>query len=305
MSCHKLLIACASGLLIATPAVLAVQDSRLRRLRGSGDGDWGDSEVKLCTFDAKDGFDRAVKVFADDSDNSRYASFARPGYIEDEGFIESMVKCKGAVPESCRGSDSGCSACPCDPDLKHNPYGNYQRRMLELLTPRCNAAGRNQTNGPFRVLLVGLGGGALAQYVENRCPSGTEVEAIEYDGRMIEAATRFFGLHPQAGILEVIQGEGGAVVAARAKEGKKYDVVLIDVFAGGPKVPETCRSAEFVGNLGRILTSSGVALHNINVEYEATLPLYEKAFGRGRVSGETLTGNGELPSHLIVAKVAP
>lgn len=297
--------------LTVTPALAARASflQQLRRKRDTGGGDWGedDDEVPLCTFGTQKGFDRAVKIFAEESENTRYVSFKREGYMTDDGFIESMIKCENELPKSClvkneRSTVTDCAACPCKPDLHHSPYGNYQKRILELLTPQCQSP-RNNTDGvPFQVLLIGLGGGSLAQYIQSQCPQGTRLEAVEYDPRMIEAATHFFGLQPQQGLLEVKQGEGGAVVAAHAKEKRTYDVVIVDVFAGGPKVPASCRSAGFVDNIRRILRRSGMVLHNIKVDYQATLPIYKKRFGTNAVNGESLVGNGELPSHLIVAK---
>lgn len=243
-----------------------------------------------------------VKIFADPSDNTRYVSFAREGFASDDGFIESMVKCQGKISNSClRKSSGNCVECPCEPDLSHSPFGNYQLRMLKLLVPQCQTHATDPGKESFRVLLVGLGGGALAQYVLAQCPRGTIVEAVEYDPRMVEAATRFFGFHPQPGALEVAQGDGGAIVAARAEKGMTYNAVLVDAYGGGPHVPESCRSATFIKGLWHILRKNGTVLQNIKVDYATTLPLYEKGFGSNSVKGEELSGNGEMPSHLIVA----
>lgn len=297
--------ACVFGLLLLSPKLaLASSPSFLQFGRGRrGSGDWDDTEVKLCTFGAGDGSDRLVKVFADTSDNTRYVSFAREGFASDDGFIESMVKCKGTLSKSCLNQiPSECVQCSCEPDLSQGPYGNYQARMLKLIVPQCMSHARKPATGqePFRVLLVGLGGGALAQYVLGQCPRGTVVEAVEYDPRMIEAATRFFGLRPQPGVLEVVQGDGGNIVSARAQKGQTYNAVLVDAYEGGPHVPESCRNAAFVKSLWHILKQNGTVLHNIKVDYEAALPLYKSGFGSSSVRGEDLSGNGELPSHLII-----
>lgn len=266
------------------------------RLQTRSHGDWDETEVKLFTFDTESGFDRTVKVFADSEDNTRYVQFGRPGYIDD-GFIESMVKCKGTLPKSCLDKSPG-STCPCELDLKHTPYGLYQKHMLELLAPYCSAS-----ESKHRILLVGLGGGALAQHIQGRCSQTTEVDAVEYDPRMIKAASQFFGLRPTPGKLTVSQGDGGAVVAARAKAGQRYDVVLVDAFAGGPHVPESCRNTTFINNLHRLLKPGGLVVHNIKVDYQQAFPLYQSSFGNSAVSTVELRGGGELPSQLIVAKM--
>lgn len=273
-------------------------------------GKASDTAVELCTFGAGKGFDSSIKIFADESDNSRYVSFAS---ATDDGFIESMQKCKGSMPDTCKkknatSSPSGCAACPCELDLSHRPFGNYQRRMLALLEPRCQKKS-------FRVLLVGLGGGALVQYILGKCAQGTVVEAVEYDPRMIEVATRFFGLHASQDVYKVEQGDGGAVVADHVAQSKTFDMVLVDAFAGGSHVPPTCRDAKFVGNIRRMIKKGGVAVanmagptyHNLagTDDYKTTLPLYEKQFGKSSTKLEELTGNMEFLSRLIVAHVPP
>lgn len=290
---------------LVSTSVSASPLSFLQRTRGSRSvGDWDETEEKLCTLSAPSGSDRLVKVFADTSDNTRYVQFAREGHISDDGFVESMVKCKGSTAGSClqTSSSDGCASCPCDLDLGHPPYGNYQTRMLQLLVPRCQSPRTGSGKDPFRVLLVGLGGGTLAEYVLDRCPAGTVVEAVEYDPRMIEVATRFFGLRPQPGRLEIEQNDGGAAVAARAKAGQTYDFVLVDAYDGGPHVPESCRNATFVKNVRHILRSNGTVLHNIKVDYDNTLPLYKMGFGSTAVKSEDLSGHDETLSYLIVAE---
>jgi len=285
--------------------------SHLSFLQHRGLGDWGedDTEQKLCTFQPPSGSDRLIKVFADTSDNTRYVQFAREGYISDDGYVETMVKCKGPIAASCLQKSSSsapgsCVSCPCEFDSSHPPYGNYQVRMLALLVPQCQAHNGVDGKEPFRVLIVGLGGGALAQYVLDRCPSGTVVEAVEYDARMIEVATQFFGLRLESGRFEVDQGDGGAIVADRAKAKQSYNFVLVDAYEGGPHVPESCRNAKFVQDVRHILRPNGTALHNIKVDYEAALPLYKTEFGDVSVRGEDLSGHDETLSHLIVAKAS-
>jgi len=313
---------CCVGLLLAfTPTLVATQTSFLQQNRRQqagalrSSGDWDEGEVRLCTFGAKAESDNPIKVFADTEENTRHVSFAREGFATDDGFVESMQKCKGPFPDICKqkntnGTSSGCASCPCELDTTQPAYGNYQRRMLELLVPQCQAASAKEA---FHVLLVGLGGGALVQYILGQCPKGTVVEAIEYDPRMIEIATRFFGLTASASVFKTATGDGGAVVAAHVKEGRTYNMVLVDAFAGGSHVPESCRDAAFTGNLHHILRKGGSVLHNMagptygNLagpdDYKTTVPHYEESFGKSFVKLETLTGNLEFPSHLIVAQV--
>lgn len=306
-----------SVFLLAVPSPwAAVQSSFLQRGRVlRAVGDW-DESFRLCTFGAGPGSDNLIKVFADEAENTRYVSFAVEGHATEDGFIESMQKCKGVLSETCKHRKKGstpkdCAACPCELDLEHEPFGNYQRRMLELIEPRCKASGKE----PFRVFLVGLGGGALVQHILGQCPKGTVVEAVEYDPRMIEIATRFFGLNPSPGAFKVEKGDGGAAVAAHAAKGDTYDMVLVDAFAGGSHVPESCRNTAFVSNVQRMLRKGGTVLANMagptynnlagTGDHKITLPIYKKSFGDKSVDLETLKGGMEFPSYLIVAHAAP
>lgn len=292
---------------------------------GETEADW-QTEVKLCTLKSPSGSDHAVRVFADKSENTRYVMIGhKEGLNSDDSFIETMVKCKGEFPQTCLRNATGnvpdgCRACPCDPDLEHSPFGNYQRHMLKLLKPLCQSPTKETDRSPFRVLLIGLGGGALVQYVLDQCPQGTIVEVAEYDARMIEVANRFFNLQSRTDVVKMVQGDGGALVATRASEGKTYDAVIVDAFKGGSRVPESCRSAQFINNVRRILRGRGTVVHNFatssgdlqrllhglgSVDFEATLPLYRKGFGDKFVRIEKLKGGGEFPSHLVVATRAP
>lgn len=303
--------------LASIPLLQAAEKSFLQRrwLHRSAKGDWDESEVKLCTFSGEDDSDMNIKIFADEIENTRYVSFAREGSMSDDGFIESMQKCKGSLAESCKqpiatSTPKDCAACPCELDLEHEPFGNYQRRILELVTPKCQAAQKNKE--PFRVLLVGLGGGALVQYVLGSCPQGTIVEAVEYDRRMIQISKQFFGLNAGANVFSVEQGDGGAVVASHAEKGKTFDMILVDAFAGGSHVPKSCQNKKFVTNLQRLLKKGGTAIQNLagptlgNLEgpddYKTAFPLYKKVFGESAAKMEELTGNMEFPARLIVAQ---
>lgn len=275
-------------------------------------GDIGDS-LPFCVLPPQPGFDLPVNVFADAVDNQRSVSFGNRGTGDGDGsmYIESMVKCAGSMPESCGvpfrnvsgpdGSPPACVECPCKEDEEHESsiYGNYQRKMIETVVPRCK---RNSGGDPFRVLLIGLGGGALPQHILSRCPAqSASVEAVEYDPRMIEVATRFFGLHLESGVSEVQRADGGQAVAERALTGKKYDAVLVDAFAGGPHVPESCRNAVFVANLRKILSPNGFVLHNIEADTDGTVAVYEKGFGSENVNVQHFSGNGEISGEMIVA----
>lgn len=296
---------------------LRAHGGRRNGARATRAGDEPDQHP-FCVLPKQPGFDLPVNVFADPAENTRYVSFGYNGMTDGDGYVETMVKCTGSLPAGACGTrnstalghdgsggqtssetECGSVSCPCEFDLNHTAYGNYQNAMLKYLTPECQ---KSERPGPYRILLIGLGGGALPQHILHACPtSQTQLETVEYDPRMIEVATRFFGLQVQPGVSEVTQGDGGEIVAQRAREGAKFDMILVDAFAGGPHVPESCRNEKFLRNAKTLLNGSGMMIHNIETDVDGTLPTYKKIFGEDNVQDVTLSGNGELPSRLIVA----
>lgn len=67
------------------------------------------------------------------------------------------------------------------------------------------------------VLLVGLGGGALAQFLRDFVPNVT-VEAVELDPTVLEVATEWFGFRPDDRLTVTI-GDGLERISALEKEG--------------------------------------------------------------------------------------
>lgn len=253
----------------------------------------------LCTLSAQANFSNAVKVYANRFDNSRMLAFEGDGLA-----AETNVQCKGAMPDSCSSTktklDQSCDdvICPCEPVVNLN-FG-YMKRMVKTLLPMCLDTPAEGEKRRFRVLLIGLGGGALPEYILAKCPDGTEVESVEYDPRVIDVATRFFGLNPKPVTNRIEQGEGGEAVRTRAMRSEQYDVVLVDAFESA-RVPASCRSKEFIENLRWILRPGGVVMQNIlSADHRMTLPIYRQIFGAESVNTEDFDAGF---AHLIRAEL--
>lgn len=67
------------------------------------------------------------------------------------------------------------------------------------------------------MLLVGLGGGGLAQFLRNFVPNVT-VEAVELDPVVLEVATEWFGFRPDDRLTVTI-GDGLERIGALEREG--------------------------------------------------------------------------------------
>lgn len=69
------------------------------------------------------------------------------------------------------------------------------------------------------MLLVGLGGGGLAQFLRNFVPNVT-VEAVELDPVVLEVATEWFGFRPDDRLTVTI-GDGLERIGALEREGEE------------------------------------------------------------------------------------
>lgn len=194
--------------------------------------------------------------------------------------------------------------------------------MAESVTERCHSANRDRGVAPFRVLLLGLGGGELATHVVKSCgrPDGTAVQldAVELDSRLPALASRYFGLPPS---IHVTVGDAFPVVKALQKnveqdallaDQRLYDVLLVDCFSTGGVTPEHCRSGDFVRILRSLLRGGGVVLHHlwhmdeqhpeVAGNFDETVSTYREAFQCKGCAVEVRPLNG--PDSLVVASNA-
>lgn len=310
-------------LLVNAPYFGAVQGLRNRRknqhqslaartaLSGAGTFD-----RPVCAYGARDGFKGSVSVYVDQEQNLRYLTFD-----DDTTGSQTEVKCKGQVPASCApdtvaapppgvnatpvpARDCSTVDCPCDRDNEANLDFSYMTSMMTDISPMCEVRSEfNQAEqGPLRVLLVGLGGGALGSYMLAHCPKDSvHLETVEYDPRVMEIAENFFGFKVMPGVSEVENSDGGAAMAKRASSGEKntYDAVLVDCFMGGGKVPDSCKNQDFITNVKEILKPSGKLIQQIwSPQYEKVIKDYQKSFGEDSVEGRDIEFG---VNHLIVA----
>mmetsp|Transcript_31960 Transcript_31960/g.72931 ORF Transcript_31960/g.72931 Transcript_31960/m.72931 type:complete len:298 (-) Transcript_31960:19-912(-) len=226
-----------------------------------------------------------VTVIANDA-NERLLRF------QDECATESRVHCEGNLPLEAGTCDGNCRECPCQFDASKGLSANYMQTMFQQLAPVCSNAGSS------RILMIGLGGGELPQYLLKHC-SQMSVEAVELNPAVIDAARRFFGLtaaeaaeeNAENPRLVVEHGDAEAAVRGRLQKSLhgQYDAVLIDCFAGHGDVPETCRSERLAEGVRGLLKPGGLLLQNIwdfspnhpevAQAFSNTVGLYSKVFG--------------------------
>lgn len=258
-----------------------------------------DDTMPYCVFGGQGHSNSTVQVFVG-KDNTRSLAFG-----SDDIGTQTQTKCKGDAPESCvdirlnkLADVPSCDSlsCPCEPDMSTLDFG-YMVKMMDTTVPLCQEASHD-----FKALLIGLGGAALPEYMLQHCPKGTAVESVEYDSRVIRAATNFFGLHLVPGTNEVESNDGGAAVQERAEQGRKYDVVLVDAFESSGHVPDSCRDQAFAQNIYKILKPGGTFIQQVwKPQLDSTLATYQGVFGKDN----SVAQDAELQvSWLIVSTVA-
>ncbi len=109
-----------------------------------------------------------------------------------------------------------------------------------------------------RVLVLGMGGGGSIRATRLSAPDA-EFDAVEIDGRVAEAAGRFFGVH--AGPRLRIHVADARPWLQRSHE--RYDLAHVDLYHGGPYVPFYLTTVEFFEQVRAHLSEDGLLMMNV------------------------------------------
>ncbi|XP_061894844.1 eEF1A lysine and N-terminal methyltransferase isoform X1 [Entelurus aequoreus] len=125
----------------------------------------------------------------------------------------------------------------------------------------------NDKDVPVSVLLVGLGGGGLPQFLRDFVPA-VSVEVVELDPAVLEVAKEWFCFRPDDH-LTVTLGDGLERICALEKEGEHFfDAIMFDVDNKDSTVGMSSPPAAFVESavlhqVSRLLTPKGVFILNL------------------------------------------
>ncbi|XP_037326341.2 eEF1A lysine and N-terminal methyltransferase isoform X2 [Pungitius pungitius] len=159
-----------------------------------------------------------------------------------------------SASSTCLSVDSGFLCCA------HHEVMVAGLAMLGVGTPEAKGA-------PLSVLLVGLGGGGLPQFLRDFVPEVT-VEVVELDPVVLQVAKDWFGFRPDER-LTVTLGDGlERICALEEKGGRLFDAVMFDVDNKDSSVGMSCPPAAFVEasilqKVSRLLSSRGVFILNL------------------------------------------
>jgi spermidine synthase len=133
---------------------------------------------------------------------------------------------------------------------------DYTRTMMAgfLLQPR-----------PRRLLMLGLGGGGMSNYLFGRIP-GLEVDAVDIDPEVVRLAQTYFDV-PKADPRYRVHVDDARLFVERATT--QWDMIMLDAFRG-VFVPFHLKTAEFYRAVLARLSPQGVVvanLHNVTRMY--------------------------------------
>ena len=129
---------------------------------------------------------------------------------------------------------------------------DYARTMMAgfLLQPR-----------PRRVLMIGLGGGQLSNYLFDRFP-GIEIDAVDIDPEVVRLAQRWFGV-PRGEPRYRVHVDDGRLFVEKAMPGVLWDMIILDAFRG-VFVPYHLKTVEFYQVVLARLSPEGVVVANLH-----------------------------------------
>ncbi|XP_028301270.1 eEF1A lysine and N-terminal methyltransferase isoform X2 [Gouania willdenowi] len=119
---------------------------------------------------------------------------------------------------------------------------------------------------PVSVLLVGLGGGGLPQFLRDFVPN-VHVEVVELDPVMLDVAKNWFGFQPDEHLTVVLE-DGLDRICELEKDGSSFDVIMFDVDNKDTTLGMSCPPAAFVETpilqkVSSLLTPRGVFILNL------------------------------------------
>jgi predicted membrane-bound spermidine synthase len=115
------------------------------------------------------------------------------------------------------------------------------------------------TPEPKRALFLGAGGGVGPRAFAEAYPSLATIDVVDVDPLVLEVATRYFHLEENERIR--LHAEDARMFLRRARE--PYDVVVLDVFTIGGRLPVHLATREFFAEVAAHLAPGGSLVMNV------------------------------------------
>lgn len=112
---------------------------------------------------------------------------------------------------------------------------------------------------PRKMLALGMGaGGGIASTIA--VTPGIQIDAVEIDPKVVEAAVKFFGLPIDRKNFNVHVADARPWLASHAQS---YDLIQVDLYQGGPYIPFYLITEEFFEQVRSRMTDDGLLMMNV------------------------------------------
>lgn len=149
---------------------------------------------------------------------------------------------------------------------------------IELPYARVMPVGLAVVDKPRRVLIVGLGGGTIPNFLHKHYPQ-MKIDVVDIDPDVIEVATRYFGFRQNATMRAYAEDGRRFIENCR----NRYDVIFLDAY-GSDSIPYHLATREFLRSVFEALTEQGIVVGNVwsresNPLYDSMVRTYQDVFG--------------------------
>jgi spermidine synthase len=110
---------------------------------------------------------------------------------------------------------------------------------------------------PRRLLMLGLGGGGMSNYLHGRIP-GLEIDAVDIDPELFKIGRRYFGLAPRPQLREFAQDARPFLRMTN----ERYDAIFVDAYRQ-PYIPFYLATKEFFALARERLKPGGSVIVNV------------------------------------------
>lgn len=153
---------------------------------------------------------------------------------------------------------------------------------------------------PRRILIVGLGGGSIPNALKQILPTA-QIDVVEIDPAVTRVAQAYFSFTAGTN-LRVTESDGRVFAKRAAREGRHYDVIVLDAF-DHEYIPEHMLTREFLAEVRALLAPRGVLVANTFstsrlYDHESTTyaSVYGSFYNLKRENRVIVTRLGGLPS---------
>ncbi len=174
----------------------------------------------------------------------------------------------GKVIHRCRGGFGEITIAEAD-GIRSLSLGDTEQSRIRLNQPdalleeygRAMMSALVFVSDPQSALMIGLGGGALVNFLLQSCPV-TSIDVVEINEQIISLAHDYFDIPKQNQNLTIINAAGQDFIKTQEGCGRLYDLILVDAFNEDGPAPIMI-DGEFLNACRERLNDKGVFVANL------------------------------------------